>query len=363
MGETGSFCFICGGNALVGSRLAADIGHAVGNTYARAGPPSSPFHCSLDDVKWQENLVLLGPLNANGDELVNPLIYTPNHASVVDVKTVRLLAHIVPGDSHSFLTVTHRDTLRDYIINDDLFPFCHAGCFHIFETVVSQSPRALSYPARVLWAVIRKQNLGARTASVIRGVDYGVEIERTRERRAVAPLANIQRTYLGSGLDDLPPRVLRCLSRRIYDPATVEDWWLGRGAMWIFTRPDIFPLLQAYGTPLPAPVAGTSYFDRLPVELVDEIGKHLDFADFVSFILARALGPERVRAHVPDWMQPPPADVAQVEDEQRMPLPWIQYARCCLASSASMRNRQRIFGIAHQILRIAEDMTDAELGQ
>ncbi|EJD37836.1 hypothetical protein AURDEDRAFT_173111 [Auricularia subglabra TFB-10046 SS5] len=72
---------ICGANAQVGAKLAADIGHAVGNTYARAGPLSSPFHFSLDDVKWQETLVLLGPLNANGDELVNALTYTPYHAS------------------------------------------------------------------------------------------------------------------------------------------------------------------------------------------------------------------------------------------------------------------------------------------
>ncbi|EJD37835.1 hypothetical protein AURDEDRAFT_173110 [Auricularia subglabra TFB-10046 SS5] len=284
-------------------------------------------------------------------------------ASAVDVKTVRGLYNIIPGDSHAFLTVTHRDTLRDYTITDDIFPFCHAGCFAIFETVLSQSPRVLSYPARVLWAVIRKQNLGARTASSITGVGYGAEIERTRERRAVAPLANIQRTYLGSGLDDLPPRVLQCLSCGIYDHTTVKDWWLGSGAMWIFTRPDKFPLRQAYGNLLPAPIAGTSYFDRLPVELVDEVGEHLDFADFVSFVLARALGPERVQAHVPDWMLPPPADLEQVEAKQDAPLPWIQYARYCLTSSASMRNRQRIFGIAHQILRIAETMTDEELGQ
>ncbi|EJD32432.1 hypothetical protein AURDEDRAFT_155145 [Auricularia subglabra TFB-10046 SS5] len=317
-----------------------------------------------DYVQWQEDLVLLGPFNAQGGELIDPLAYTLDDASVVDVKSVRLLPGMIPGDAHAFLTLTHRPTSREYTVTGDVYPFCHAGCFAIFAAVLSKSPRALSYPERVLWAVIRKRNLGARNASAVAGVHYGAELERTRRKRAVAPLANIQQTVPDPAPAYLPARVLNSLANNAYDRATIRDWWLGRGAMWIFSRPDRFPLRQAFGdNSLPAPVAGASYFDRLPFELVAKIGKLLAFSDFVSFLLAGALDPEEVRARVPDWMQPPPAAIGAVETAQGAPVPWLQYARHCLASSASMRNRQRIFGVAHQLLRVAEEMTDAELGQ
>ncbi|EJD45317.1 hypothetical protein AURDEDRAFT_165531, partial [Auricularia subglabra TFB-10046 SS5] len=196
MDEANVFCFVgecplagidCltpGGNALVGSKLAADVDRAFEATYAYAAPPSNPFQCAPEDVQWQEDLVLLGPFNAQGGELIDPLAYTLDDASVVDVKTVRLLPGMIPGDAHAFLTLTHRPTSREYTVTGDVYPFCHAGCFAIFAAVLSKSPRALSYPERVLWAVIRKRNLGARNASAVAGVHYGAELERTRRKRA-----------------------------------------------------------------------------------------------------------------------------------------------------------------------------------
>ncbi|EJD44244.1 hypothetical protein AURDEDRAFT_125282 [Auricularia subglabra TFB-10046 SS5] len=327
------YCFLCGANARVAATLEADIASAFNDAFPGAPPPpkTSPFHFHPEDVKWQEDLVLLGPLNEYGDELIDTLESTPEAVSAIDVNSVRLTYPIAPGDNHSYATVVHRHSLREYAITGNVFPFVHAGCFRIWAIVLEQSPRDLVYPERVLWAVVRQQNFDEPAVSGICGIQYGREIDRTQmEGDFVAPLANIQ-----------------------------------------------FPLREAYSynfsmAPLPPATPGTSSLERVPVEILTMIVEEFaQFSDLTSLLLVSrsvrhiclASMDTLVRALAPEWITPSSQQLKMLEVSGNPRFPWLKYVHYCRTLSPSMRNRWRIFGICQQVLDIAETMTDEELGQ
>ncbi|EJD43240.1 hypothetical protein AURDEDRAFT_167655 [Auricularia subglabra TFB-10046 SS5] len=381
------YCFLCGANAQVAATLEADIASAFKDACPGAPPPpkTSPFHFHPEDVKWQEDLALIGPINDRGEELVDPLESAPAVISAIDVKTVQVVYPIAPGDNHAYATVVHRNTHREYSITGNVFPFVHAGCYRIWATVLKQSPRNLLHPDRVLWAVIRRQNIKDPAVSGICGVFYGQEIERTQmEGDLVAPLANIQDAlanfryaFPGATQGPLPYNVLQCLAHNVCEANALFTWWRGPAAMWIFARPDAFPLGQAYRhgfrmQPLPPAVPGTSPLERLPVEILVTIVENFDqFTDLTSLLLVSKSVRDLcltsmdtlVRVLAPEWMIPSPEHFKNLEAAGYPSFPWLKYAHYCRVLSPNMRNRWRIFGVCQQVLDIAEDMTDEELGQ
>ncbi|EJD43131.1 hypothetical protein AURDEDRAFT_167809 [Auricularia subglabra TFB-10046 SS5] len=394
------YCFLCGANARVAATLEADIESAFNDACPGAPPPpkSSPFHFPPEDVHWQEDLVLLGPLDEYGHELVDTPESTPEAVSAIDVKSVRATYPIVPGDNHAYATVVHRHSLREYNITGNVFPFVHAGCFRIWVIVLEQSPRDLLYPERVLWAVVRQQNLEDPAVSGICGVQYGLEIDRTQMAGDfVAPLANIQYAFRGEAPGGLPPVILCCLARNAYPPNVVSGWWRGAGAMWIFSRPDRhvvvsrysilpgrlssvfgrFPLIEAYRykfvmAPLPPATPGSSVLERVPVEILTMIVEEFEqFTDLTSLLLVSrsvrhkclTLMDTLVRALAPEWIMPSLQQLKMLEVAGYPRFPWLKYVHYCRTRSPSMRNRWRIFGICQQVLNVAEQMTDEELGQ
>ncbi|EJD38467.1 hypothetical protein AURDEDRAFT_128901 [Auricularia subglabra TFB-10046 SS5] len=376
------YCFICGTNALVALRLvtAIEVAYAHSRPDAPLPPPDTPFHFAPDDVRWQEDLCLVGPLGDSANELFSPYDAAPAAVQAIDAATVRALRPMVPGEHHIYATVTHRESKRDYPVNGNVYPFFHEGCMRIFATVLHRSRADFVHPERALWAIVRRQNLYSPNVSGIDGVEYGLEIDLTQAGYEwTNPLANVQdwMAWQGNQENTLPPAVVRCLERGHYPPSVIHDWWCGCAAMFIFARPDRYPIFEAFShtfalTSLPPSAAATSQLERLPTELLATIVECFStLAGLGTFLVVSKTIRQRclaflntsIRALAPDWMAPPPRVLKALNIARSPPFPWLQYAHYCTTVSTSMRNRARIFGLCEQLVKLAESLTAEELGQ
>ncbi|EJD34081.1 hypothetical protein AURDEDRAFT_176869 [Auricularia subglabra TFB-10046 SS5] len=294
----------------------------------------------------------------------------------IDARSVRLLGHLEPGEEHIYATVFHPSSRRHYPVTGNVYPFFHAGCVNIFARVLELSPRTLTNQEQVLWAVVRRHNLYTPSISGINGVIYGREVDLTQTMSEfVARLANAQYACrIEEGL--LPPPIVRCFEQGVYPPGIVHDWWCGSGAMFMFVCPDRFPIDAAYSHPftpkqlLPC-TGGTSELEQLPIELLTMIGESFaKLADLGSFLVVSKTIRQRclasvnmlVHALAPEWSRPPPRLLAALKTNGRPSFPWLQYIHYCTTASPSMRNRSRIFGLCQQIMELAQEMADDELG-
>ncbi|KAH7092799.1 hypothetical protein BKA62DRAFT_663620 [Auriculariales sp. MPI-PUGE-AT-0066] len=227
---------------------------------------------------------------------------------------------------------------------------------------------SLMNPIGNFWAVLRAQN-GIEYTREINRVDYGA-ITNSKEQ-FVSPLHNYE-----SGLDEeLSPKLAEVLRKDMVDPEDVHDYWLGTGKIYVFKRPDVFPIAEAYQDyqPLYTRNAGAAAasppgpaLTELPLELLLAIASPLLMQDALKLLLLsyplrakllrhidalakqqlepRAFGAEFEKAR---W------DAKCTNTRNDSAFPWHAYARAC-QRSPSMQNRRRIYGICLQLEMIAK---------
>lgn len=134
-----------------------------------------------------------------------------------------MLRDVVPGARHAYAEVRHAPSARQYWVTGNSHIFGHAACFAILARATGTGPQRF-------WAAVRRANFAYPAANGICGVEYGAEVDAT-QGHGVLPLANF-------GPPPLPAHIVRALDSSREDEHAVKDFWLGRGAMWVFVRPD-----------------------------------------------------------------------------------------------------------------------------
>ncbi|KZV90174.1 hypothetical protein EXIGLDRAFT_771100 [Exidia glandulosa HHB12029] len=392
------YCFLCGANAEVAEQLEIDLAAAL--DLPRSRVPKA-FLFSPEDELFQTSLALCAP----HDDLLSPSAPTSTLAQLpASSSTIHLLRACVPGPRHAYAEIRHAPTDRAYWITSNSHIFGHEGCFRILQNVLRRDDWVERF-----WAVVRKANLAHPAANGISGVDYGEEVDRTQGRTAVLPLGNF----------DGPDEVRAVVEA---GDEAVDEYWVGRGAMWVFSRPDAFPVQEALENtfaPIHLPPRPSrhsrmlSKFEALPVELLcavaremdtlpelldllrvsktirhklvsslDLLVRHLirphflppfalhiggfDSSDSVSLVEDMLWSRSSSRSTTPDSVldvrRPFDVDTPATTptDSVRPPFPWLRYAREC-ARSASMRNRQRIIWICEQIADMVDELTEADI--
>ncbi|KAJ7622190.1 hypothetical protein FB45DRAFT_927193 [Roridomyces roridus] len=169
----------------------------------------------------------------------------------------------------------------------------------------------------------------------------------------------------------------------------IEDAWMGPGNMWVFVRPDRFPIaealtfarLQCFAPPVTVSETCTTLsLHTLPLDIIQEISSHLPVSAVLRLIqitkLLRALvlphldafihtslelhnryllpetpSSSAYRSHEElDWWTTRWAEGGIIGDGDS--IPWTAYARAC-ARSRSMRSRKRIWDIVGDMEAVA----------
>ncbi|KZV90056.1 hypothetical protein EXIGLDRAFT_695041 [Exidia glandulosa HHB12029] len=240
------YCFLCGGNAEVSQALDNDLKHAFSVMSEKLVDPAvmAKLRFEPHDVAFQHDLCLIGLFDEQYDVLIDGLVFDTDAIEAIDVHTVRVLDNVVPGDLHRFATVRHQPTGREYVINGTVFPFVHAGCWHILQDVLEA--RGYEYPERIFWGVVREMNLYSPAITAIENVDYGLEIENTHGGEVVRPLANLLHAYRYA----LPKQLVSGLEAGEISDEMLYQYWLGCGAMWVNVSPHCPSHLNTTHAPL-----------------------------------------------------------------------------------------------------------------
>lgn len=365
------YCFICGGDPKVKNVLHHALqAHA---TAMQAAPPSDqalfPLEFGPDDIAFQTNLCLVGPLHPmNNDQLFDPVNDDPKAIAAIDLRTVRMILNLVPASTDDFGLILDKTTQTPFAVTGNTYPFAHSGCMNILCGRLIA--RGYTRPDLAFWAIVRRRNLRSHATTGINDIMYGREIENTHARSIVGtvPLENLRRT--AHGVQVLDSGVKAATAGHI-PQGLLYEYWMGCGAMWVHATPSSFPFNLAATNPFqlknhPPRIEGMSALERLPVELLVIIAQKLSgLTDLATLLSLSKTVRYRVAAHVdpivrvilPEWMVPPP------EYRPKWRFPWLKYAHACMRFSPSMRNRRRIWNICEQIVRFADAMTPAELGQ
>ncbi|EJD49089.1 hypothetical protein AURDEDRAFT_112788 [Auricularia subglabra TFB-10046 SS5] len=173
---------------------------------------------------------------------------------------------------------------------------------------------------------------------------------------------------------ELPMDIRTALSKTNLDPVDVHNYWLAKECMYVWVRPDKFPVREAFTEPLQLLSCDIrsepSNLAALPWDILFLISQYLSLRDILALLAlctslrARladsidSLAKQRLTWAVPlasgeqdRW----DASLALVDASAWSPcfsFPWLSYARQC-ERSPSMRNRQRIWGICQQYERLA----------
>jgi len=248
---------ICGGYSLVSDELRSLFDECSRDGYDSglnrrsgkpAGPPCPPlkdrrvvqFLFDRADVTFQTKLAIVGPYDEDNNELIDPLEidHPPDAAmqaklSALDpLVDVRYLKNIVAGSDHSLgsvrLLLDDGET-TDLNISSAIYPFGHALCFRLMQGFV---PRLTP---NMFWATVFAVN-GTKYTTLIDDVDYGdisdcldQYIELWHGYNWVDRWEPVKR---------LPRRLSAALAKKQVEPADLQDYWLGRGKMYVFVRPD-----------------------------------------------------------------------------------------------------------------------------
>lgn len=349
----------------------------------------SPY--SPEDEETRRDMVLLGPFDHLGHP-TSHMLANIGTADAVRQGLIRVIERVAPLDDGTTVatngTFTSTATgLRYDTYRDPWLIFVNASALRI----LSLAAPALT-PQR-LWAM----QMESYSVRGVPGVNYG-------------PI------YQGGSFLQL---------HRIEDDCRFDQWvadfllssaeptehdrrvlMMGPGNMWVFVRPDRFPVTEAFAllcaSPLPllararppffadgrdTPASQHPTLETLPVDVLLLTCSHLSLSSMTklcsaSHTLLAALSPfldsiaRRHMAQREPWYLPPPdgqerawfheqckiarsSDV-RVVDNSISEFPWFWYARAC-RESPSMRNRKRIWGIARQLLDVARDLGVLEI--
>ncbi|KAJ7670326.1 hypothetical protein B0H17DRAFT_1086032 [Mycena rosella] len=164
-----------------------------------------------------------------------------------------------------------------------------------------------------------------------------------------------------------------------------EDAWMGRGNMWVFVRPDRFPISEAFAFK-PATFAASEAsksapsLDSLPLDIYREISAYMPPSGLlvltaINKYLRAVLAPQmdslffrHIVANEPHLL--PAEEVVCYRGSEEFdwwdenwrkggldtddPIPWMAYAKACV-SSRSMRNRKRLWDIVGRMEAIARE--------
>ncbi|KAH7102772.1 hypothetical protein BKA62DRAFT_617163 [Auriculariales sp. MPI-PUGE-AT-0066] len=299
--------------------------------------------------------------------------------AAIDPSTIRLIANLVPGNLHDYGFLESKDTSDGrgpFTIDALVYPFGHAKCFLLLEAWVPP----LMHPVGNFWATMRAQN-GIFTREV-QGVDYG-DIQNAMLQYAW-PFWNYDFEDEYPSNTDLPPKILSAVLRENVDEREVHDYWLGRGQMYVWKRPDLFPVDEAYASIRPLYVRDNEISSTTPqkasltgvsAEIILSVARYLTMREALGLLLLNyslrskllplvdALAKEQLPGWAfpteheqPSWNQlvsTAATDSSSVYTVDGVHFPWLSYARAC-AHSPSMQNRRRIHGICQQIRKLAE---------
>lgn len=263
------YCFICGANAEVADQLETDLADVAYTCGARLSAAARrAFLFGPADRTFQTALGLCAPLDLYGDELYDPSAPDARALRSLPAASARLLRGVAPGARHAYAEVRHLRSGRQYWLTAHSHIFAHAACFQLLSATMGGPP---GWVPR-FWACVRKANFAHPAANGICGVDYGAAVDATQGPGAVVPLGNL-------GSPPLPPYIRTALAAPRPDPEVVRDFWLGQGAMWVFVRPDVFPIREALESsfaltsykPQSFTCTGLSRLEDLPVELLSSI--------------------------------------------------------------------------------------------
>jgi len=153
----------------------------------------------------------------------------------VDHKTILFVSDLIPGEFHDLGGLNHADPDVDdlrrtyYCVNAAVYPFGHALCFKLLGAWV---PR-LMQPVGNFWMTVRKQN-GLEFTTNINGLDYG-DVAGSMDQY-VRPYHQYWNDR--DELTEMPTKLAADIAKNPLDPADIFNFWLGRGKMYVFKRPD-----------------------------------------------------------------------------------------------------------------------------
>ncbi|KAH7096213.1 hypothetical protein BKA62DRAFT_663026 [Auriculariales sp. MPI-PUGE-AT-0066] len=378
MGGFDSYCFICGSNARVSASL-----HQPFQKSGADGIPAEhklPFFLDDQDDAFAQDLVSIGPYDEQNNPIIDAFAVRPGTAEAarldaIDSQTIRLVDGLGPGQFHDMggLGYANDDDAGNFTIHPAVYPFGHALCFRLLGTF---APRLMN-PVGTFWAVVRAQNGNKWTASNIEGLNYG-DITGSMEQ-FVAPLHNYEYGPDGYEPWTLPPKLDTALRKDTVDPDVISDYWLGAGKIYVFKRPDLFPVAEAYqdneklytrdagalATSQPGPA-----LPDLPLELLLAIARPLLIQDALKLLRLNyalrakllphidALAKQQLEpwAFAADFEKAAQWDALCADNAVRndAKFPWFAYARAC-QRSPSMQNRRRIYGICLQLETMAKN--------
>lgn len=379
MGGADPYCFICGGYARVTNvvlssfQISANVNHIP----PVDSEPVKQFLFDDADEKFHGDLVSIGPYDRQDEPLIEPIFNSGSPAeserlNAVDLRSIRMIEDLVPGSLHDLGSLERREGPGYFTINPATYPFGHALCFRLLAAF---SPR-LMQPVSNFWAIIRVLN-GPKTPwpRCVNSVDFG-DIDGSHEQY-VWPFHKYgmqsdddEADALEYEEDNLPKEIRTALNKETLESADLRDYWLTKGCMYVWVRPDKFPVRAAFEHPLHLlqckARSQACHFAELPVDVLLLIAGHLSLDDVLSLLalcttlrakLAFCVDPI-ARQHLTSAV---PATAGEHErwnemlnqaDASSKPFPWLSYARQC-RQSPSMRNRQRIWNICQQYERHA----------
>ncbi|EMD31412.1 hypothetical protein CERSUDRAFT_119793 [Gelatoporia subvermispora B] len=342
-----------------------------------------------EDEVTRQDMVLLGPFTPE-DAYIHPLDVPREPVDAVRAGLIRAIHDVVPGgapgDETQEAVFTARETGLKYAARARRhLAFVNAAALRILACA------APALTVQRLWVLKMKSEPFAERG--IGGIDYGPVDQGGHYLQLHAVTADAH-------FDEWMVRLLR------HGEPTEEDRWemmMGAGNMWVFVRPDLFPVAEAiaqngrsaqmrqieHHTRRPVdvrPDARRFTFEGLPLDVLLLICSELTFAEILatsacSHRLFRTLSPNidsvayaRLSRHE-RWYLPPEEDTGPwAHDrhwfEQRSAaawaaqetlagrdvgerrFPWFEYAKAC-RRSPSMRNRARIWHVAKQLEQLA----------
>ncbi|KAH7098100.1 hypothetical protein BKA62DRAFT_773704 [Auriculariales sp. MPI-PUGE-AT-0066] len=340
-------CYICLGNAQVGDVLDEDLMNAWKRYYPNRAPHPETinlFRFGTGDRAFQTDLTAVGPFELVGDGpggVVKQTGLVPKHipphvwtvaADYLDPYTVIELPRCTPGSRYNSAELVHEPTDSRILMHGFCYPWAHEGCVELLKFVL----RDFENPARAFWAVTRKSNARNPGAIGIDNVFYGDMAESTHPRGQqgpdliwapdrLHPLANVKRA---AGLDPLkdllPLPVIRSLHSGTIDLECHAQYWLDPGGLWVFMRPDDFPLSAALTSStfelafLPPDfkqsTVGQSQLEHLPIRTLSNILARLEWLSVAQLLGASKTLRSRLIPHIdkiiwqtaPLWARPPP---------------------------------------------------------
>ncbi|EJD49063.1 hypothetical protein AURDEDRAFT_150751, partial [Auricularia subglabra TFB-10046 SS5] len=250
------YCFICGGNAHVARIVLSAFQRSAEAKHIPAVDSESVKQFLFDDADRQfyEDLVSIGPYDSKDEPLIEPIYNSGKQAEIdrlnaVDLDSIRMIEDLVPGSLHDLGGLERREGPGYFNLNPATYPFGHALCFRLLAAF---APR-LMQPVSNYWATIRVLN-GPKTTwpRCVNGVDFG-DVAGSHEQY-VWPFHKFGRPSdnddeedeLEYEEDELPREIRVALAKDTLDPTDLFDYWLTKGCMYVWVRPDKFPVRRAF---------------------------------------------------------------------------------------------------------------------